>query len=98
MKEFSITTEETRDLGEQIGVEGNNFEALIDDIERAVNNCSSSWTNGGYEDFLEQTNAAAADLQVLRDFFRRFGENMVNFSNESQNAINKVSSVIRSNY
>lgn len=94
METFGIDTEEAGYLGERIGSEGVKFEDIINDIERTVENCRSSWTNGGYEAFRAQTTAAASELSVLREFFRKYGSDVVGFAGESQEAINKINSII----
>lgn len=98
MAEFGIDVGETTDLGRRIATEGNNFEEQIHHIETTVDNCGASWTNGGFETFRAQTRAAASELNVLRDFFKRYGDDVVGFAGESQEAIDRVNSIIASKF
>lgn len=98
MAEFGIDTDITEELGNTIGIEGNNFEEQIHTIQQKVEECASSWTNGGYPTFKDQTEKAAVELTKLREFFDRYGNDVVGFSNQSREAINEVNTAIKNNY
>lgn len=97
MLKFGITTDITEDLGKTIGFEGNNFEDQIHTIQAKIDECASSWTNGGYDAFKNQTTKAAEELNILRDFFKQYGINVVDFANQSQESIDRVATVINNN-
>ena len=98
MNGFGMETGDTIYLGEEISKEGNNFEGYISELRQKIDACGSSWTNGGYPAFKAQTEAAAKELTDLRDFFARYGKSTVDFANQTQDAINRTTSYINSNY
>ncbi len=98
MSEFSIDTEELGPLGRQIGIEGNNFEEQISSIQQKIDECGNYWKGETYQEFRNQTAAAASKLTTLRNFFAQYGQDVYKFSNQSQDAMNTIRTSISSRY
>lgn len=92
---FGINTDNTDELGRKIGMEGNNFEELINTIQQKIDECGNYWTGATYESFRDQTASAAKKLTILKNFFAKYGQDVYKFSSDSKDAMNTINTTIR---
>ncbi len=94
--QFMITPD-ALEAGIKIQGEGSLFEDQISLIQSKVLNCANAWKGDEYDSFQNQTNAAAAELTELRDFFEKYGANIVKFAEDSEETQKAIKTYIDSN-